>query len=150
MRTFGHNDLSTPIPHRQRTHRASVSDAPQRLVAELMRNNITTIDVANTFLATSYLARHNARFMVDPASPADAHVPVHPAYDMSKILGRQYRRSVHSDWTIRYDTRIFQIPKNTPVPVYPKTAIACIVFLDGSVHAYHHGTEIPLQEVSRV
>jgi len=121
----------------------------QRLVPEVRRHGITTLDEANEYRKTVYLRHHNDRFAVAAASDADAHVPVHPSYDMDTTLGRYCLRVVHLDWTIRYNSRVYQIPKRTAMPIYPRTRVTCVEFLDGSVHAYHRGAELPLKEANR-
>ena len=70
-----------------------------RLCAELQRHGITSIEEGNLFLKQYYCQVYNEQFASAPILPEDAHVSVHPGYDMDKVYGMHHTRTVTNDWT---------------------------------------------------
>jgi len=83
-----------------------------RLVKELHRHNIATLNDANAFLE-KYLKDHNKRFTVTPAQSTDLHRPALPMHALRKCLCIKTEHSIDNDFTIRHDLKIFQIKKAT-------------------------------------
>ena len=83
--------------------------AQDRLVKELRLAGATTIEQANAVLEKSYLGWFNRRCVVKPASPNQAHRPLHPSMSLAAILSVQEKRRVSNDYTIRLDNQIYQI-----------------------------------------
>lgn len=84
-----------------------------RLVKKLRRLGIADARAANAFLETTYLPEHNARFAVAAASPEDFHrrTPTRAALDRTFQL--EASRVLSNDWVIRYDTRTFQVARQS-------------------------------------
>ena len=84
-----------------------------RLVKKLRRLGIADAPAANAFLETTYLPEHNARCAVPAASPDDVHrrTPSRTALDGAFQL--EETRVLSNDWVIRYDTRYFQVARQS-------------------------------------
>jgi hypothetical protein len=80
-----------------------------RLVKELRLAKATTLQQANEVLERGFLPWFNRSKTVRPASPNNAHRPLHPSMSLSGILSIQERRKVCNDYTIRLDGRTYQL-----------------------------------------
>ena len=101
-----------------------------RLPKELRLAGITGMDAANRFLADDYLPRHNARFARPPEEAGTAFVPF--AGLLEDILCVQEERQVGNDNTVRYQSRVLQIPADRHRRHYVKATVR--------VHEYPDGT----------
>lgn len=93
-----------------------------RLVKELRLRGIQSIDLANEFLKTEYIDRHNAMFAVKAKSESDLHRSI-AGYNFEEIFSIKERRIVHFDMTIRYKNNWFQLEKKQPTLIFPKNII---------------------------
>lgn len=84
--------------------------AQDRLVKELRLRGACTIEQANEVLEHYFLPEFNRRFTVPAAKNIDAHRPVHTDMEMASILSVRDHRVIGSDYTFRYDGKIYQIP----------------------------------------
>ncbi|MPZ21788.1 MAG: ISNCY family transposase [Luteitalea sp.] len=84
-----------------------------RLVKKLRRLAITEATAANAFLETTYLAEHNARFAQAPASPDDFHRRTPSRVTLDRVFQLEETRVLSNDWVIRYDTRYFQVARQS-------------------------------------
>ena len=103
-----------------------------RLVKELRLAGINDMVAGNVFLSTVYVDDHNTRFAVDPASPVNAHRPLLVDHRLDRILSRRTARSVANDYTVRFETRFFQLSEKQPVRVRPKDKIEIEIRLASS------------------
>jgi transposase len=88
-----------------------------RLVKKLRRLGIVDATTANTFLATTYLPEHNARFASAPQSAEDFHRRTPSRLTLDRVLQLEETRVLSNDWVIRYDTRYFQVaPQSHQAP----------------------------------
>jgi hypothetical protein len=85
-----------------------------RLVKKLRRLGIADAPAANAFLETTYLPEHNARFAQAPASPDDFHRRTPSRTTLDRVLQLEETRVLSNDWVIRYDTRYFQVARQSP------------------------------------
>jgi transposase len=84
-----------------------------RLVKKLRRAGIADATAANAFLATTYLAEHNARFAQEPASAEDFHRRRPSQAALDRVFQLEETRVLSNDWVIRYDTRYFQVARQS-------------------------------------
>jgi transposase len=84
-----------------------------RLVKKLRRLGITDAAAANAFLETTYLAEHNARFAQAPPSTDDFHRRTPSRVTLDRVLQLEETRVLSNDWVIRYDTRYFQVARQS-------------------------------------
>jgi transposase len=84
-----------------------------RLVKKLRRLGIADAGAANAFLETTYLPEHNDRFAQPPASAEDFHRRTPGRVALDHALQLEETRVLSNDWVIRYDTRHFQIARQS-------------------------------------
>src|SRR5258708_10473229 len=85
-----------------------------RLVKKLRRLGIVDATAANTFLETTYLPEHNARFAQPPASTDDFHRRTPSRTILDRVFQLEETRVLSNDWVIRYDTRRLQVARQSP------------------------------------
>jgi hypothetical protein len=83
--------------------------AQDRLVKELRLAKATTMEQANEVLERVFLPWFNRRCVVEPASPNNAHRPLHQSMSLAAILSLQDNRKVTNDYTIRLDNQLYQL-----------------------------------------
>jgi transposase len=122
-----------------------------RLPQELRLNGITTMDEANRFLKETFLPAHNARFARPAEDAGSAFVPF--AGNLRDILCIQEDRIVGNDNTVRYKTRVLQIPADRHRHHYVKAKVRVHEYPDGTLAIFHGprrlaGYDAPGREIS--
>jgi hypothetical protein len=112
--------------------------AQDRLVKELRLVKARTIEQANDLLERTWLPWFNRWRRAQPASPTDAHRPLHPSMHLDSILSIQEKRTVANDYTIRLDNRIYQLLP-PPYPGLRGGRVTVEARLDGSLHIRFKG-----------
>jgi transposase len=84
-----------------------------RLVKKLRRLGIADAPAANVFLEATYLPEHNARFAQAPASTDDFHRRAPGRTTLDRGFQLEEMRVLSNDWVIRYDTRCFQVARQS-------------------------------------
>jgi hypothetical protein len=84
-----------------------------RLVKKLRRLGIAEASAANAFLETTYLPEHNLRFAQPPASAEDFHRRTPSRTALDQALQLEDTRVLSNDWVVRYDTRYFQVARQS-------------------------------------
>jgi len=85
--------------------------AQDRLVKGLRKAGARTLAEANAYLAQEYLPMWNRRFTVEAENATDAHRPLRAEDNLAAILSHVEERVVANDYTIRYNAKIYQIPR---------------------------------------
>jgi transposase len=85
--------------------------AQDRLVKGLRKAGAHTLAEANAYLEQEYLPMWNRRFTVEAENATDAHRPLRAGHDLAAILSHVEERVVANDYTIRYNTKIYQITR---------------------------------------
>ena len=80
-----------------------------RLPQELRIRHINTVDEANHFLWSHYIAEFNGKFAVRASQPGTAFVPVQHL-NLDRIFSVQHERVVGKDNTIQFANRVLQVP----------------------------------------
>ncbi len=113
-----------------------------RLVKELRLVNISTIAVANEFLASVFIPKFNQRFGVAPRSSGNLHAPLSPRdrARLDRTLSRHAPRIVRSDFTISYNSQWYQLAEHQPVTVCKKDAVVVEEHTTGEIKIRHHDT----------
>jgi hypothetical protein len=84
-----------------------------RLVKELRLLGISDVAAANVYLPTFRLD-FNRRFAVVARDPQDAHRPLRPADDLTRILAIRELRTLSKNLTLQYNNAIYQIQSGRP------------------------------------
>jgi len=82
-----------------------------RLVKGLRKAGVHTLAEANAYLQQEYLPMWNRRFTVEAENATDAHRPLRAEHNLAAILCHVEERVVANDYTIRYNSRIYQITR---------------------------------------
>jgi len=113
-----------------------------RLVKELRLRNISTLEDANAF-APVFIADFNARFGKIPRSDFDAHRPVRPNEDLSRIFTWREWRKVSNRLTLQYDRVLYLI---TDLPEHRSLThryIEVAEYPDGHIELWADGRSLP-------
>ena len=85
--------------------------AQDRLVKGLRKAGVGTLEEANRYLELEYLPQWGSRFTREPANPTDAHRALRAEQDLAAILSHVEERVVANDYTIRYNSKQYQITR---------------------------------------
>jgi len=119
-----------------------------RLIKEMRLAGIRTREAGNRFLEGGYLDDINDRFTVAPASDIDVHRAVPEGLDLRMVFCVEEERGVDNDWTVRWDSRIFQIKKENRVLPPARKKVMLQEWLDGSIHIFYRGEEVTYKEIN--
>jgi transposase len=119
-----------------------------RLVKKLRRRGVCDYARANAFLATTYVADHNARFARPPASPDDFHTPVPAGLDLDQVFRLETTRTVTNDWVVRHENRLLQIARRgRQYPPARSTVLVC-EYEDGHLEVWYREQRVPWTEIT--
>lgn len=111
-----------------------------RLIKKLRLAHVATISDANTFVDARYLAEHNARFAVAPASPVDYHRPRdRRRWPDAAVFCLEAARKVGADYVVQYEGRSLQLQPSARVPV--KSTVLVREQQDGTLTVVHTGRD---------
>jgi hypothetical protein len=85
--------------------------AQDRLVKGLRVAGAKTLEQANVYLETEFLAWWNQTLTVVPASADNAHRPLGKEHNLAASLSHVESRQVGNDYTIRFDNQLYQIQR---------------------------------------
>lgn len=105
-----------------------------RLVKELRVAAISTLAEGNRFLDDVYIPYWNERFAVEPAERRDAHRTLPKRVCLEALFAETSTRTVARDFTLRFQNRRYQIPKNQARGIRPGHKLTVELRLDGSIH----------------
>jgi transposase len=120
-----------------------------RFVKELRLKNIQTIEGANKRLQGGFIDNLNRKFMKQPASHEDGHLPLLDEQNLDDILCWEYTRTVYNDWIIRFENQLLQIQKSSAMRIRPKQKITLKRHLNGKITLWNKGQKIPYCYVER-
>jgi hypothetical protein len=83
--------------------------AQDRLVKGMRVAGVSTIKQANQYLAEEFVPWWNGTLTVRPANPDNAHRPLDKHHDLAAILSHMETRRVANDYTIQFDSKVYQI-----------------------------------------
>jgi len=112
--------------------------AQDRLVKGLRVSGACTLDQANAYLESEYLAWWNQTLVVKPADTADAHRPLGKEHDLAAILSHVEQRRVTNDYTVRYQGKVYQIDRRDIQVGMRQGWVRVQQRLDGSIAVQYH------------
>jgi hypothetical protein len=119
-----------------------------RLVKKLRRQGIGDYAAANAFLATRYVADHNARFARPAASPDDFHTPLPPGVNLDQVFRLETARTVNHDWVVRHDTRLLQIERRGRHYPPARSTVLVREYEDAHLEVWYRGARVPWTEIT--
>ncbi len=120
-----------------------------RLVKELRLAGISDMASANEFLERVYIAKHNTKFAVAPASPANAHRALLPTHKLDGILCVKLNRTLANDYTLRFRNKFLQLEERQDVRIRPGAVVSFEERLDGSLHLKFKGTYLRYRAIEK-
>jgi transposase len=113
-----------------------------RLVKELRLQGIDDMAAGNRFLP-SYMTAFNAQFPVPPRDAQDAHRPLLPSEDLSRIFTLQETRVLSKNLSLQYHNVLYQI--QSPRPGYALRQARVLVCEDrqGQIRIEYKGQLLP-------
>jgi transposase len=119
-----------------------------RWVKELRLAGIKDIERANQSLR-GFIEKLNARFAVEPRSPADFHRPVPQGMDLKHVFCLEQSRTVGNDWVVRYRNRLFQIVSQSNLPP-SRRKVMVQEHLDGAVRIVYRDRKVLFTEIKEL
>jgi len=119
-----------------------------RLVIELRRLGVTTIEEANAALP-KLLKKHNRRFAVAPKEAESAYVPLDPSINLSHVFTIREYRKMGSGNTIPYNGTVYTLAKPVPFRFDSRMTVEVRQTLDGEVFLWHQGQALPLRATEK-
>jgi DNA-binding Lrp family transcriptional regulator len=107
--------------------------AQDRLVKGLRLAGAGTLEEAHRYLEEEYLPQWEQSFTVSPRGTTDAHRPLGKEHDLASILSPVEERIVTSDYTIRYQGKIYQMGRSDIRPGLRGGRVRVEQRLDGSL-----------------
>jgi transposase len=83
-----------------------------RLIKKMRLRGIADDAAANGYVESFYLAAHNARYAVAPASPVDYHLPRNPALRDEDVFCLEHARTVGRDFVVQFGKRGLQLDRS--------------------------------------
>jgi transposase len=103
-----------------------------RLVKEMRLAGIDSIEAANHFLQTRFLAEWGRRFTVAPHNPRNAHRPLGRAQRLEEILSVRVVRTVAQDHTVSWEGNLWGVTREDVCAGLRGAAVEIERRLDGS------------------
>jgi hypothetical protein len=120
-----------------------------RLVKELRLAGISDMAAANKFLETVYIAKHNGKFAVAPASRLNAHRPLLKTHRLDGILCVKLNRTLANDYTLRFENKFFQVTKEQDIRIRSRDIVTVEEWLDGSIHLKFKETYLRYKNIEK-
>jgi hypothetical protein len=133
LRELGIGWLAAHSPQAKGRIERFFGTAQDRLVKGLRLANASSLEDAQTYLEQKYLPQWNQSFTVLPAGTSDAHRPLGAEHELAAILSQVEERIVTSDYTIRYQGKIYQIARGDIRPGLRGGRVRVEQRLDGSL-----------------
>ena len=116
-----------------------------RLVKGLRKAGAESIAQANQYLGKVFLPMWNRRFRRPAASAVNAHRPLGERQDIDSILSYVEPRLVDNDFTVSWDGKRYQIPRDAIIPGLRRSMVRVEARLDGTVWARIGEKTVPIE-----
>jgi transposase len=120
--------------------------AQDRLVKGLRVAGARTLEEANGYLEAEYLPEWETRFTVIAACADDAHRPLGKQHELAAILSEVEQRIITNDYTIRHDTKVFQIVREDVRPRMRGSRLRVETRRNGEIAARFEDRYVQLKE----
>lgn len=123
-----------------------------RLVREMRLAEISTVEQANRFVKEVFIPDHNARFSRIPKKRGNLHrrLTIIEKQQLDQIFSRQEVRYVNNDFTVKYQTKWYQLAQQQPVLVRKREKVQIEERISGEIfislrNKYLNYTILPLR-----
>jgi transposase len=107
-----------------------------RLVKALRRAGISELASANRFLEEKFLPSFNEKFSKRARMGGNLHRPLKRGLDLGRILSIQETRTLQNDWTVRWQNRVLQLPRESAASIQPRDSVTLCEQLDGTLRVF--------------
>lgn len=96
-----------------------------RLVKELRLIWIKNVEEANKFLEEYYIPKHNSKFAVKAKDQGNKHIELSQdeIENFDLLFAKETERTIKHDWTVHYNSIVYQLPKWTILKRWRKIII---------------------------
>lgn len=123
--------------------------AQDRLVKGMRVAGVKTIDEANRYLTSDYLAWWEREMTVEAAHPDDAHRNLEQSHNLAASLSHVETRQLRPDYTFRWDGGLYRICRNGIVTGLRGAVVRVEKRLDGSMAVRWGERYLPLEVCSQ-
>lgn len=120
--------------------------AQDRLVKGMRVAGVKTIEQANQYLEESYLVWWERELTVEPANADDAHRRLEKSHHLAASLSHVEMRQVRPDYTLRWDSKLYQIERQGVVGGLRGADVRVEQRLDGSIAVRFGERYLPVRE----
>lgn len=120
--------------------------AQDRLVKGMRVAGVRTLERANQYLNEEYLVWWERELTVEAANPDDAHRPLEKGHNLAASLSHVETRQVRSDYTLRWDGKLFQIERAAVTTGLRGAKVRVEQRLDGTLAVRHRDRYLPIEE----
>ena len=117
-----------------------------RLVKEMRLRGLSTLEAANAYLETTFLAFLNQRYTVLPRDPANGHRACPAEAKLALALSWQEPRTVAKDWTVRWRNRRLQIDARHTALGLPGRRVQVVERRDSTLVVIYNGRILSTRE----
>jgi hypothetical protein len=146
LRELGITWIAAHSPQAKGRVERNFGTAQDRLVKGMRVAGVKTIEQANEYLTNDYLAWWERELTVEAANADDAHRSVDKSHDLAASLSHVETRQVRSDYTLRWDGKLYQIQRQAVTTGLRKANVRVEQRLDGSLAVRHRERYLPVEE----
>ena len=146
LRELGITWIAAHSPQAKGRVERNFGTAQDRLVKGMRVAGVKTIEQANEYLTSDYLAWWERELTVEAANPDDAHRRMDKSHLLAASLSHVETRQVRPDYTLRWDGRLYQIERQAVVSGLRGANVRVEKRLDGSLAVRHGERYLPVQE----
>ena len=106
---------------------------------------ISSLEEANEYLHSTFLPKYNQKFIRKAKVEQSAYRAIPTGMDLDLIFCLKEKRQVQADNTISYQGRRYQILPTETRFGFAKAKVEVHRCLDGSIHIFYKGEELPFK-----
>ena len=145
LRELGINWIAAHSPQAKGRVERNFLTAQDRLVKGMRVAGVKTIEQANQYLTSEYLAWWEREMTVEPASRDDAHRRLEKTHNLAASLSHVETRQVRNDYTLRWNGALYQIGRKAIVNRLRGAKVRVEQRLDGSIAVRHGERYLPIE-----
>src|SRR6516225_7462409 len=146
LRELGITWIAAHSPQAKGRVERNFATAQDRLVKGMRVAGVTTLEQANEYLQNDYLVWWEREMTVEAVNPDDAHRPLDKSHDLAAALSHVETRQVRPDYTLRWDSRLYQIERRAVTTGLRGPHVRVEQRLNGSIAVRFGERYLPLKE----
>jgi len=146
LRELGINWLAAHSPQAKGRVERNFGTAQDRLVKGMRVAGVKTLEQANNYLQNDYLVWWEREMTVEAVNPDDAHRPLDKSHDLAAALSHVETRQVRPDYTLRWDSRLYQIERRAVTTGLRGAHVRVEQRLNGSIAVRFGERYLPVKE----